>query len=100
MRLGTISRATLVAVLFTAIPLSSATGVASTVTPAPSANQATRLTNLKTRGTAEIDRRLTNLNAAITKLNGSTKLAQNDKNVLVTQVTDEVTALTTLRAKL
>jgi len=100
MRTKVITRSMLVAVLFTAIPLYSATGTA-TPTPALSgAAQATHLANLKTRGAAEIDRRLAALNTALTKLGASTKLGQSDKAALTAQVTAETTALTALKAKL
>jgi hypothetical protein len=99
MRLNIVSRSALIAVLFTAIPLSSATGVASK-SESPSATQAARLTNLKTRGTAEIERRLASLTAARTTLNAGTRLTQADKNTLVAEVAGEITALTALSTKL
>lgn len=89
------------AVLISALPL---TGVAKTnvaTTPVPvAANQAAHLTNLKTRGATEIDRRLASLNTALAALQTSTKITSTDKTALASQIQDEVTALTSLKAKL
>jgi hypothetical protein len=91
-------RAATAAVLFAALPLSAV--AVSTPTPTPSAAQAQRLTNLKSKGTAEIDRRLANLNSALGKLNASTKLTAANKATLAKQIQDEIAGLTALKAKL
>jgi DNA repair exonuclease SbcCD ATPase subunit len=76
-------------------------------TPAPpaikslsAADQATRLTNLKTRGDAEIARRLNSLNAALGKISSLTSLAAADKTALTTEVQNEISGLGTLKTKL
>ncbi len=97
MKTRTLSRNLLAAALFAAIPLSAA---AISTGPALTAAQTKALTNLKTRGAAEIDRRVTNLTAANAKLASSAKLTPADKTALSGQVNDELTALTQLRAKL
>ena len=94
-------RATLAAVLVSALPLT----VNAVVSPAPTASplsttQATKLANLKSKGSTEIDRRISNLNAALTKLDASTKLAAADKTSLENQVKAEISGLTALKAKL
>ncbi len=93
MKSRTFSRTMLAATLFAAIPFAS---VAATLTPA----QSTALTHLQTRGAAEISRRITNLNAALTKLNASTKLTGADKTSLATQINNELTSLGALQTKL
>jgi len=98
-----LARTMLAALLFAAIPISAVDGVAAT-TPAPSSlsaqAQTTRLHNLQTRGTAEIDRRVSNLNSALAKLGASTKLKTADKSALTQQVQTEVASLTALENKL
>jgi chromosome segregation ATPase len=70
-------------------------------TPAVSSETtAVRISNLKTRGTAEITRRITNLTGTLTSLNASTKLTSSDKASLVSQVNTEITGLTSLKSKL
>jgi hypothetical protein len=92
------ARSFLIALLLTAVP-STATA-ASTRSPTPSANDTTRLTRLITKGTAEIDRRVAGLNAALAKLQASTRLTASDKEALVKQIQDELTGLTNLKTKL
>lgn len=90
------------ALLFAAIPLSSVNAVASTplvASPLTTA-QATHLDNLKSHGTAEIDRRISNLNAALLKLNATTKLTAADKTALTNTINAEISGLNTLKAKL
>ncbi len=59
-----------------------------------------RLNNLKTKGSAEIDRRLARLNAALTQVQGLSGLADADKAAAVKSIQDQITALTALKAKL
>ena len=72
------------------------------VSPAPTAvaTSAQKLAALQSKGTAEIDRRLSNLTAANAKLAASTKLTAADKTALTAQVQAEISGLTTLKAKL
>ena len=98
MRFKYFSRQVLAGFLFTAIPFASVSG---TVSPAPTADdQATHLSNLQTRGATEIDRRITNLGAALTKLTATTKLTPSDKTALQGQINTELTALASLKTKL
>jgi hypothetical protein len=69
----------------------------SSLTPAV---QAQHLATLKTRGDAEINRRLTNLNAALTTVQAVTTLTASDKSTLVSQIQAEISGLTTLKTKL
>jgi hypothetical protein len=62
--------------------------------------QAAHLTNLKTRGTAEIARRLVSLAAATTALNADAKLSATSKTTLNSQLKSESDGLTALGAKL
>ncbi len=107
MKRRTFTRTAVAAFLFAAIPLSAANGITAspTVSSLTAAAQATRLANLKTRGTAEIDRRLANLNAALTKLTAGAKqtndgLVATPKTAFTKQIQDEITALTALKTKL
>lgn len=75
-------------------------GADSTNATSQAATEATHLANIKTRGSAEIDRRLTSLNGLIAKINGATKLSATSKASLVSEVNAEITDLTALRVKL
>src|SRR5690242_1308632 len=90
----TLIRRALGAVCIAALPLT-----VTAVTPTPAAS-AQHLTNLQTRGAAEITRRLTSLQAALTKLAAATKLTDADKTTLTAQVNAEITSLTALKTKL
>lgn len=90
--------------LITAVPLSAlalSVPPSSTGTPTGSAetNQ-TRLTNLKTRGSAEIDRRLTTLAKLTSLISSSPKLSTTEKSTLSTEVNNEISGLNTLKTKL
>ncbi len=95
----TVTRRVLAAVLLAAMPTATISAV-STPTPTPGAAAAQHLTNLKTRGNAEIDRRITNLTAALDKLAASTKLTAAAKATLTSQLNAELTGLGALKAKL
>jgi hypothetical protein len=90
--------------LSVAVLMSAATSgtVLAIVSPAPvaGATSAQKLAALQSKGTVEIDRRLSNLTAATAKLAASTKLTAADKAALTKQVQDEISGLTTLKAKL
>jgi chromosome segregation ATPase len=100
MNLRTLVRNATAAALFAAIPLSSVSSMASTPAPTVSAVQAQRIAHLKTKGAAEIDRRIANLTAALQKLSASTKLATDNKTALTQQVQSEISGLTSLKTKL
>jgi len=75
-------------------------GADSTNATSQAATEATHLANIKTRGSAEIDRRLTALNGLITKISSATKLSAASRASLVSEVNTEITDLTALRVKL
>lgn len=90
-----------------AVTTSTPSGVTSNLpTPTPvvgkltPAEEATHLNNLKTRGAAEITRRVAALTAAHTSLNATSKLTAADKATLSTQLQAEIDALGTLNTKL
>jgi len=64
------------------------------------ADQAAHLQVLKTHGDAEITRRLTSLNAAVTAVGKTTKLTASDKTTLTSQLQAEISGLTALKTKL
>ncbi|HSX28169.1 MAG TPA: hypothetical protein VLF60_01835 [Candidatus Saccharimonadales bacterium] len=61
---------------------------------------AERLANIKTKGDAEITRRLTALNTLSGKITAAKKLTTTDKATLTAEVTAEVSGLTALKTKL
>ena len=92
-------KATFIGLLLAAMPATSS----AVVSPAPTvaaAATAQKLANLKNKGTAEIDRRTTNLNNVLTKLGAVSVLKPADKDALTTQVKTELTGLATLKTKL
>lgn len=93
-------RRAVAAALLAAIPYS-VTAVSPSPSPSSSpAAQSQRLTNLKTRGAAEIDRRIASLEAALAKLTASTHLPDADQATLTQQVNDELASLKALKADL
>jgi F0F1-type ATP synthase membrane subunit b/b' len=64
------------------------------------ANQQARVTNLKAKADAEINRRLTTLNNAVNRINNAKKLSAADKASLTTLIQSDITNLTTLKAKI
>src|ERR1700683_2187458 len=98
-----LARPAAAAVLLAAFPL--ATIAVSTSSPTPSATatpaaEPTRLATLKPRGDAEINRRITNLTAALAKVQAVTALTASDKSTLVSQIQTEVSGLNALKSKL
>jgi hypothetical protein len=63
------------------------------------ANQA-RLQLIITRGDNEIARRLTTLNTLTSKINGAAKLSASDKSTLSSEVSSEISGLTSLKTQL
>jgi hypothetical protein len=93
-----IPRSILAGVLFTAIPFAPVSGIASPTATMSADPQ--HLANLKTHGTAEIDRRETNLTGAMTKLNSNPSLNATVKTELSSQLSAEVASLSALKIKL
>jgi ATP-dependent protease HslVU (ClpYQ) ATPase subunit len=62
--------------------------------------QKCNLSNIKSRGAAEITRRLTTLGTLQSKINSATHLTSSDAAYLSAEVSSEVSGLTTLQAKL
>src|SRR3954471_9120749 len=96
MKLRAIGRRLVAATLLAAMPYATVNAVA---TPAPAAPDQ-HLVNLKTKGSAEIDRRVINLQAALVKLSDSKTITAADRDALVASVNAELTGLTTLKTKL
>lgn len=98
-----LSRAALAGLIASTIPLATVSAVSSpspSASSSPSATAATHLSNLKTKGAAEIARRQTNLQAAYAKLQQSTKLTASDQSALESQITAEENGLTNLGKQL
>lgn len=94
-------KAAFAGILLAAIPVASTSATVSPVpTPVAAATTAQHLANLKAKGTTEIDRRLANLNSALTKLAASNSLSAADKAALTKTVNDEIAGLTALKTKL
>lgn len=62
--------------------------------------QDARLAAIKTRADSEIEKRLTSLQAAQTKITAATKLSSQDKTTFSTEIQKDITDLTTLKAKI
>ncbi|MEO5949733.1 MAG: hypothetical protein ABIP74_04985 [Candidatus Saccharimonas sp.] len=60
----------------------------------------TRLTNIITKGSQEIDRRVSALNAASTVIDKTEKLAAGDRQMLNAEVASSISGLSTLKTKL
>ncbi len=63
-------------------------------------NQQQRLANIKSKGDAEINRRLSSLNKLSDRISSDTRLSASDKSALTSQVSTEISNLTTLKTKL
>jgi hypothetical protein len=68
--------------------------------PATTDKGSDRLAAIKTKGDAEITRRLATLNALTSKISNSAKATATDKTTLSGEVTTEISGLTALKAKL
>jgi hypothetical protein len=106
-----LQRMIIVGALMAAIPVFGASAVSTvsktpsvtprpTATTAPTETDAQKITNLQTKGTAEIQRRINNLNTSLTGLAASTKLSAGDKTALTAEVQAELTGLIALKSKL
>jgi hypothetical protein len=94
---------TIVSVLgLIALSAGGAGAVSSTTTSTNSNTALTQqhLTNLQTRGAAQIKLRLTTLNNLSTVISGAKRVTASDKTSLSSEVTTEITGLTSLEAKL
>lgn len=65
-----------------------------------SATQAQHLEAIQTKGTQEIERRLTTLGQLNGKITAATKLTASDKSALTSEVTTEISGLTALKTQL
>src|SRR2546429_2455223 len=63
-------------------------------------NQQIRMTNLKTRASAEIDRRVASLSGIITKINANKRLTAAQKQGFVSGINAEIASLTSLKSKI
>lgn len=61
---------------------------------------AAKLTNLKNKAIAEIDRRLTSLNNLLSRVSSNEKLSSSNRVILTTEIQKEVTGLLELRSKI
>ncbi|MBI3495588.1 hypothetical protein HY065_03105, partial [Candidatus Berkelbacteria bacterium] len=59
-----------------------------------------KMANLKARADKEIDRRITELNIILNKINGFQKLSDSDKSAMTQSVQTEITNLTNLKTKI
>lgn len=83
-----------------AFAASSTTGTSKKNSAALTQVQQTDLTTLKTKGSAEINRRIDSLNSATSKINTTTKLSSSDKAYLQNEVATEISGLTSLESTL
>jgi hypothetical protein len=79
---------------------STTTSTSASATSALSTTSADRLSSIISKGSAEIDRRLSTLNSLSPEISASTKLSSADKTTLTNEVTTELSGLTTLKATL
>lgn len=89
----------LIAATSLATGLAGATSTMADSATKPTADQA-QVKRIIARGDKEIARRLTNLNALASKINGAPKLSADDKVSLTSEVNVEISNLNTLKIKL
>lgn len=77
-----------------------ATARSASASAAASAGDQARVKLIITRGDSEIQRRLTTLQSLSSKISGATKLTAGDKSTLSSEVSDEISGLTSLKTKL
>lgn len=88
-------------VLLSAFSISSVASALATVTKASApAAETKRVQTIITKGSQEIDRRITTLNTLTNKITAATKLTAADKASIAAQVSTEITSLTALKTKL
>ena len=97
---GAASVAIVLASSASALALSSAAGSSDNGANAATAVSSADLTRLKTRGDAEITRRLTALNKLATVINSAVNLSASNKTSLSNQVSGETSDLTSLKTQL
>lgn len=81
-------------------PTSGDSNKSASAAAAAAARDAQHLANIKSKGDAEITRRLSSLNELSGKINAATKLTSSDKATLLAEVNSEISGLTDLKAKL
>jgi len=92
--------AALLAPLAPATVLAATAKAADTTTTPISTSDSTRLTTIKTKGDAEIGRRLNTLNQLLVNISDAAKLSAANKQALSQEIGDETTNLMQLRLKL
>ncbi len=101
---GIVAGTLMIALSFGMTPVYAQTPTTGTVSTTPGARAAARLsaneTRLKTRGDAEITRRITALNTLLTKLGAMKRLTDSQKATFTSGVQGEITTLTNLKAKI
>jgi len=80
--------------------LLSGTASAAAAAGATSTSETTKVQTIISKGDQEISRRLTKLGTLSAKITAATKLSASDKSTLSTEVSNEVSGLTALKAKL
>src|ERR1700722_15924396 len=98
-QLGLAAGTVVVTCSLAALPAAAVAETGTPSTPASAANQ-TRLQLIITRGNNEIVRRLTTLNTLSSKISSAPKLTASDQSSLSSEVTTEISGLTSLKAKL
>lgn len=73
---------------------------AATTSTALTTKQQQDLATIQSKGAAEITRRLTSLNTALSKISSTTKLSASDQSYLESEVNTEISGLTALQTKL
>jgi hypothetical protein len=89
-----------VAATTTTTPATSTTSTQAAKTAAQTATQQQHLATIKSKGDAEINRRLTQLGGLNTLINSATRISAADKSTLTTQVNGEISGLTNLESQL
>jgi hypothetical protein len=85
----------------TLAPISAYAQEATVAVPAASGgNQSTRIEMIKSRGDAEITRRLTSLNSTLTRLGSIKNISSTDKATLSGNIQTDITNLTALKTKI
>ncbi|HSX33551.1 MAG TPA: hypothetical protein VLF91_04400 [Candidatus Saccharimonadales bacterium] len=100
MAFGLLTPIASVSVVHAAATIRPAVANSTTAGSGTNTDQATRLTNMKQKGDQEITRRLNALSKLTDKITAAAKLSASDKAALSSEVSSEITGLTTLKAKL
>lgn len=88
------------AISLTAIPVSALATTNAAKTAATTASQQAKVQLIITRGNSEITRRLSTLNTLSSKISAATKISSGDQASLSSEVSTEISGLTSLKASL